>query len=36
MLGTDEMRAWYGPEHVLFAADRAAIGSLLITDDLFR
>jgi len=36
MLGTDEMRAWYGPEHVRLAADRGAIGTLLISDDLFR
>ena len=36
MLGTDEMRAWYGPEHVALAADRGAIGTLLISDELFR
>ncbi|KII95057.1 hypothetical protein PLICRDRAFT_169750 [Plicaturopsis crispa FD-325 SS-3] len=36
MLGTDEMRAWYGPDHVALAADRGAIGTLLISDDLFR
>ncbi|PPQ99042.1 hypothetical protein CVT24_003602 [Panaeolus cyanescens] len=36
MLGSDEMRAWYGPEHVCLAADRGAIGTLLISDDLFR
>ncbi|KNZ81548.1 Protein dom34 [Termitomyces sp. J132] len=36
MLGTDEMRAWYGPDHVCLAADRGAIGTLLISDDLFR
>lgn len=36
MLGTDEMRAWYGPEHVILAADRGAIGTLLISDELFR
>ncbi|KAF8914014.1 eRF1 domain 1-domain-containing protein [Gymnopilus junonius] len=36
MLGNDEMRAWYGPEHVCLAAERGAIGSLLISDDLFR
>lgn len=36
MLGNDEMRAWYGPEHVCLAADRGAIGTLLISDDLFR
>jgi eRF1 domain 3 len=36
MLGTDEMRAWYGPDHVSHAADRGAIGTLLISDELFR
>ncbi|EAU84885.2 pelota [Coprinopsis cinerea okayama7 len=36
MLGTDEMRAWYGPDHVCLAADRGAIGTLLISDNLFR
>ncbi|KAH7929417.1 hypothetical protein BV22DRAFT_1029467 [Leucogyrophana mollusca] len=36
MLGVDEMRAWYGPDHVFLAADRGAIGTLLISDDLFR
>lgn len=36
MLGIDEMRAWYGPEHVALAAERGAIGTLLISDELFR
>jgi protein pelota len=36
MLSTDEMRAWYGPKHVCLAADRGAIGTLLISDELFR
>lgn len=36
MLGSDELRAWYGPEHVAIAADRGAIGTLLISDRLFR
>ncbi|CAE6439548.1 unnamed protein product [Rhizoctonia solani] len=36
MLGSDEMRAWYGPDHVALAADRGAIGTLLISDELFR
>jgi len=36
MLGADEMRAWYGPDHVCLAADRGAIGALLISDELFR
>jgi protein pelota len=30
------MRAWYGPDHVILAADRGAIGTLLISDELFR
>ena len=36
MLGSDELRAWYGPDHVCLAADRGAIGTLLISDELFR
>ncbi|KAI0952137.1 hypothetical protein AcV7_008036 [Taiwanofungus camphoratus] len=36
MLGTDEMRAWYGPDHVALAVDRGAVGTLLISDELFR
>ncbi|QRW16020.1 mRNA surveillance protein pelota protein [Rhizoctonia solani] len=36
MLGSDEARAWYGPDHVALAADRGAIGTLLISDELFR
>lgn len=36
MLGSDEMRAWYGPDHVRLATDRGAIGTLLISDELFR
>ncbi|EGO02193.1 hypothetical protein SERLA73DRAFT_104568 [Serpula lacrymans var. lacrymans S7.3] len=36
MLGVDEMRAWYGPDHVSLAADRGAVGTLLISDELFR
>lgn len=36
MLASDEMRAWYGPDHVALAADRGAIGTLLISDELFR
>ena len=36
MLGVDEMRAWYGPDHVALAADRGAVGTLLISDALFR
>ncbi|TFY60794.1 hypothetical protein EVJ58_g4919 [Rhodofomes roseus] len=36
MLGTDEMRAWYGSDHVALAVDRGAVGTLLISDELFR
>lgn len=36
MLGTDELRAWYGPTHVAMAVERGAVGTLLISDDLFR
>lgn len=36
MLAADEMRAWYGPDQVALAADRGAIGTLLISDELFR
>ena len=36
MLSSDEMRAWYGPDDVRLAADRGAIGTLLISDELFR
>ncbi|KAI0638111.1 eRF1 domain 1-domain-containing protein [Trametes polyzona] len=36
MLASDENRAWYGPDHVALAADRGAIGTLLISDELFR
>ncbi|CAD6890685.1 unnamed protein product [Tilletia controversa] len=36
MLNTDELRAWYGEKHVALAAERGAIGSLLISDGLFR
>ncbi|KAL4241896.1 Protein DOM34 [Abortiporus biennis] len=36
MLGSDEMRAWYGPDHVALAVERGAVGTLLISDNLFR
>lgn len=36
MMASDELRAWYGPEHVALAVDRGAVGTLLISDDLFR
>jgi hypothetical protein len=36
MLGSDELRAWYGPDHVALAVSRGAVGTLLISDELFR
>lgn len=36
MLATDELRAWYGEEHVLKAAERGAVGTLLVSDALFK
>ncbi|TFY82207.1 hypothetical protein EWM64_g1803 [Hericium alpestre] len=36
MLGSDEQRAWYGADHVALAVERGAVGTLLISDDLFR
>jgi hypothetical protein len=30
------MRAWYGPDHVILAAQRGAVGTLMISDELFR
>lgn len=36
MLSQDELRAWYGPRHVALAVDRGAVGTLLISDELFR
>ncbi|KAF8328617.1 eRF1 domain 1-domain-containing protein [Cantharellus anzutake] len=36
MLERDELRAWYGPNHVSLATDRGAVGTLLISDNLFR
>ncbi|CAH7667881.1 eRF1 domain 1-domain-containing protein [Phakopsora pachyrhizi] len=36
MLNSDEHRAWYGEKHVDQAAERGAIGTLLISDTLFR
>ncbi len=35
-MGTDELRPWYGPDHVALAVDRGAVGTLLISDELFR
>jgi len=36
MLEADPLRAWYGEAHVLKAAERGAIGKLLISDEIFR
>ncbi|KAI0068786.1 pelota [Artomyces pyxidatus] len=36
MLASDEQRAWYGPDHVALAVERGAVGTLLISDELFR
>jgi protein pelota len=36
MLSTDELRAYYGPRHVARAVEAGAVGTLLISDSLFR
>ncbi|CAO3599233.1 unnamed protein product [Absidia cylindrospora] len=36
MLNTDAYRAFYGYDHVAKAHERGAIGTLLVTDELFR
>eukprot|EP00879_Flechtneria_rotunda_P013137 GHRR01013722.1.p1 GENE.GHRR01013722.1~~GHRR01013722.1.p1 ORF type:complete len:159 (+),score=61.97 GHRR01013722.1:256-732(+) len=36
MLGSDTSRAFYGPGHVLAAAELGAIQTLLVSDKLFR
>ncbi|CAO1620581.1 unnamed protein product [Parajaminaea phylloscopi] len=36
MLASDELRAWYSEPHVLLAATRGAVQTLLISDGLFR
>jgi len=36
MLEDDPLRAWYSESHVLKAAERGAIGKLLISDEIFR
>ena len=36
MMGVDEQRAYYGPKHVMRAAETGAVGTLLISDSLFR
>jgi protein pelota len=36
MMGIDEFRAYYGPDHVIKAVEAGAVGTLLISDSLFR
>lgn len=36
MMGIDELRAYYGPDHVIRAVEAGAVGTLLISDALFR
>jgi protein pelota len=36
MIGIDEQRAYYGPKHVARAVEAGAVGTLLISDSLFR
>ena len=36
MIGIDEQRAYYGPKHVVRAVEAGAVGTLLISDSLFR
>src|ERR1700737_2396648 len=36
MIGIDEQRAFYGPQHVIRAVEAGAVGTLLISDSLFR
>jgi protein pelota len=36
MIGTDETRAYYGPKQVVRAVEAGAVGTLLISDSLFR
>jgi len=36
MLNLDMNRAWYGPQHIAYAAQNNAIEVLLVTDELFR
>lgn len=36
MMGSDELRAWYGEAHVFKAAERGAVSTLLISDALFK
>ena len=36
MIGIDDQRAYYGPKHVARAVEAGAVGTLLISDALFR
>jgi protein pelota len=36
MIHTDEFRAWYGGKEVAKAIDKGAVGTLLLSDNLFR
>lgn len=36
MLSVDSSRAFYGPGHVITAAEQGAVGKLLIADSLYR
>jgi protein pelota len=36
MMGIDEQRAYYGPQHVVRAVEAGAVATLLISDSLFR
>ncbi|OLL24518.1 Protein pelota [Neolecta irregularis DAH-3] len=36
MLNDNEAQAWYGPKHVAAAVEKGAVGTLLISDSLFR
>lgn len=36
MMNTDEDRAWYGPKEVAKAVEKGAVGTLLVSNSLFR
>ena len=36
MLATDSTRAFYGPGHVIAAAEQGAVGTLLLADGLYK
>lgn len=36
MMNTDEDRAWYGPKEVRRALEKGAVGTLLVSNSLFR